>query len=159
MRINFPKATAFLVLILSWLIFSTTPASSQPRLTQKTINEWTDNFFYSANPQLSRRKIGSNETEYIREWNAIQRIVPDILVYMYNECADNLLWLLEEYDDESPTDGRLLISEDLDKVADAIFYARNPELGYRRIRPGETRLANEWSRIRSSVSRLPLCFY
>ncbi|NER35315.1 MAG: hypothetical protein F6J93_15135 [Oscillatoria sp. SIO1A7] len=159
MRINFPKATALFVLILSWLIFSTTPASSQPRLTQKTINEWTDNFFYSANPQLSRRKIGSNETEYIREWNAIQRIVPDILVYQ-SSCSGYLMWMINSYDGEDARDRRLfLVSEDLNKVADAIFYARHPELGYRRIRRGETRLANEWSRIRTSVSRLHPCHY
>ncbi len=152
----FTQLPAVFILTLGSLILSPTIANSQP---QETIDRWADNFFYSVNPQLSRRKLRADETEYIREWNAIQRVVPDILVYRNNGCTRGYSWLLVNYDDENRPEGRLLVSEDLDKVADAIFYSRNPQLGYRKIQPGETALANEWMRIRRAVSMLPPCFY
>ncbi|MBO0350364.1 hypothetical protein J0895_14885 [Phormidium pseudopriestleyi FRX01] len=152
------QLSAVFVLTLGSLILSPTIANSQ-QLTQETIERWGDDFFYSVNPQLSRRKLRANETLYIREWNAIQRVVPTILVYRNNECIQGYSWLLVNYDDNNAREGRLLVSEALDKVADAIFYSRNPELGGRKIRPGETALANEWMRIRRAVSLLPPCFY
>jgi hypothetical protein len=151
------QLSAIIILTLGSLILNPTIANSQ---TQEIIDKWTDNFFYSANPQLSRRKLRAGESEYIREWNAIQRVVPDILVYRNNECTQRYSWLLVNYDGQNdPREGRLLVSDALDKVADAIFYSRNPQLGYRKIRPGETALANEWMRIRRAVSLLPPCFY
>ena len=125
-------------------------------LTQEIIDDWTDTLFYRANPQLSGRKIRTDETEYIREWNAIQRIVPDLLVYDNNICGDTG-WILESYDYISLDEGKGLVSEELNQVADAIFYARHPELSGRKIRPDETQLANEWSRIRTAVTLLHPC--
>jgi len=147
---------AVFILTLGSLILSPEIANSQP---QEAIDRWADNFFYSVNPQLSRRKIRADETLYIREWNAIQRVVPNILVYENNACGrgnQNFEWLLNNYDRQS-RNGLNLVSEDLDKIADAIFYVRNPELGGRKIQPGETALANEWLRIRNTVSRLHPC--
>jgi hypothetical protein len=151
----FTQLSAIFILTLGSLILSPTSANSQP---QEVIDRYTDNFFYSVNPQLSGRKIRAGETEYIREWNAIQRVVPTILAYQNNECSQSYFWLLVSYDDQ-PRRDRLLVSDALDKVADAIFYSRNPQLGYRKIQPGETALANEWLRIRRAVSLLPPCFY
>jgi hypothetical protein len=142
---------AIFILTLGSLILSPAIANSQP---QEAIDRWTDDFFYSVNPQLSRRKLRADETLYIREWNAIQRVVPDILIYRQT-CTGRFAWEMEHYDDPSPE--KQLISEDVDKVADAIFYARHPELGYRKIQPGETALANEWMRIRRSLYWLHPC--
>ncbi len=152
------QLSAVFLLTLGSVILSPTITHSQ-QLTQETIERWADDFFYSVNPQLSRRKLRANETLYIREWNAIQRVIPTIVVYRNNECTPGYSWLLVNYDDENRPQERLLVSEALDKVADAIFYSRNPELGGRKIRPGETALGNEWMRIRRSVSLLPPCFY
>ncbi|KOR36013.1 MULTISPECIES: hypothetical protein [Planktothricoides] len=152
----FTQLPAVFILTLGSLILSPTIANSQP---QETIDRWADNFFYSVNPQLSRRKIRADETLYIREWNAIARVVPDILVYENSTCGGDkptFEWLLENYDGQS-RNGLNLVSEDLNKIADAIFYVRNPELGGRRIQSGETGLANEWMRIRTAVSRLHPC--
>lgn len=154
----FTQLPVVFLLIIGSLIFTPTPANSQ-QLTQETIDRWTDDFFYSVNPQLSRRKIRADETLYIREWNAIKRVVTDILVYEKNNCGTGYSWQPVNYDDENRGQGRLLVSEALDKVADVIFYSRNPEFGYRQIQPGETALANEWLGIRRSVSLLPPCFY
>ena len=145
------------LLSLTGLTLNPTPAISQQiRLTQETIDDWTDTLFYRANPQLSGRNIRANETEYIREWNAIQRIMPDLLVYNNSPCGDTE-WILESYDYISPNEGEGLVSDELNKVADAIFYARNPELSGRKIRSHETRLANEWLRIRTAVTQLHPC--
>jgi len=146
------------ILTLGSLILSPTIANSQ-QLNQETIDRWADNFFYSVNPQLSRRKLRADETLYIREWNAIARVVPDILVYENSACGGDkptFEWLLENYDGQS-RNGLNLVSEDLNKIADAIFYVRNPELGGRKIQSGETALANEWLRIRTAVSQLAPC--
>ncbi|MEO9124916.1 MAG: hypothetical protein ABI262_09555, partial [Microcoleus sp.] len=67
--------------------------------------------------------------------------------------STNYEWLLSKYDDESPGNNTSVFSSPvLDKVADAIFYTRHPELVYRRIQPSEMRLASEWSGIRRAVS-------
>jgi hypothetical protein len=155
---------AIFILTLGSLILSPIPANSQPQEIidprgEELIARWTDNFFYSVNPQLSQRKIRADETLYIREWNAIARVVPDILVYENSACGGDkrtFEWLLSNYDTQS-RNGLNLVSEDLDKIADAIFYVRNPELGGRKIQPGETALANEWLRIRTAVSQLHPC--
>jgi len=150
---------AILLLSLSILTLNPTPAISQQiRLTQEMIDDWTDELFYRANPQLSRRRIRADETEYIREWNAIKRIVPELLVYNnnINVCGDTE-WILDSYDHIPVNQGEGLVSDELDQVADAIFYARNPELSGRKIRSDETGLANEWLRIRTAVSLLHPC--
>lgn len=151
------QLSGVVILALGSLIFSPTIAYSQP---QEIIDRWADNFFYSVNPQLSGRKIRADETLYIREWNAIARVVANILVYENSACGrenQNFEWLLENYDTQS-RNGLNLVSEDLNKIADAIFYVRNPELAGRKIQPGETALANEWMRIRTAVSRLHPCY-
>lgn len=152
------QLSGVVILALGSLIFSPTIAYSQP---QEIIDRWADNFFYSVNPQLSGRKIRADETLYIREWNAIARVVANILVYQHNACGGGGYkpaseWMLSNYDTQS-RNGLNLVSEDLNKIADAIFYVRNPELAGRKIQPGETALANEWMRIRTAVSRLHPC--
>ncbi|MDB9517501.1 hypothetical protein PN466_11135 [Roseofilum reptotaenium CS-1145] len=132
-------------------------------ISPEAIDLWTDRFFYSVNPQLSERKIRPDETEYVREWNAIQSVMQALLIPHNHNCESGLANSalansagLANYDSVS-RNGVNLSSKDLDRVADAIFYLRNPEFGDRQIQPGETRLANEWLRIRRGVSRLHPC--
>lgn len=101
---------------------------------EKAIDELTDYIFYNLHPQLNRRKIRSDETQYINEWAAIKKVVSnDNLVYQ-DACgrnSTNYEWLLSKYDGEGPgRAGRTisLSSPVLDKVADAVFYTRHPEL-------------------------------
>ncbi|MEG4087949.1 hypothetical protein [Microcoleus sp. Pol12B4] len=124
---------------------------------QKYISEWTDFIFYKLHPQLNRRKIGPDETQYINEWSAIQKVVRNNLVYEPG-CNRRFSydWLISVYDGQS-RNGLILSSPVLNKVADAVFYTRHSELGYRRIQPDETSLASEWSRIRRAVSLLHPC--
>lgn len=160
----FIQVPAIFLLSLIGFTLNPTPAISQQiRLTQEIIDDWTDEFFYRVNPELSGRQIRADETEYIREWNAIERIMPDLLVYNNNMCGDTE-WILESYDhialnyDEIPVnDGHGLVSDALNQVADAIFYTRNPELSGRNIGSDETQLAHEWLRIRKAVRMLHPC--
>ena len=150
------QVPAIVLLIFSGLTLNLAPAISQSRPTQEIIDNWTDTLFYRANPELSGRKIRADETEYIREWNAIQRIMPDLLVYDNNPCGDTG-WILESYDYLSPNEGQGLVSDELNQVADAIFYTRNPELSGRKLGSHETGLAHEWLRIRKAVTQLHPC--
>lgn len=128
-----------------------------PRAPEKAIAEWTDFIFYKLHPQLNRRKIRPDETQYVKEWAAIQKVVRDNLVYEL-ECTRRATydWLISVYDGQG-RNGLILSSPVLNKVANAVFYARHPELGYRSIRAGETQLASEWSQIRRTVSLLHPC--
>jgi hypothetical protein len=140
------------------------PASTQAQSTiisqniapQKFIDIWTHNIFYSLHPELSNRKIQSFETEYIREWQAIEIVIANNLTYQMG-CTGRG-WGLSEYDHTNVRTGkRLLTSTVLDKVADAVFYTRHPELGDRKIQPGEYKLTNEWMMIRQAIWTLPWC--
>jgi len=131
---------------------------------EQAIDTLTDSIFYRLHPELNRRKIRSDETQYINEWTAIKKVVSnDNLVYgdVCDFKSKNYEWLLSKYDGEGP--GRQgvtspLTSPVLDKVADAVFYTRHPELNYRKIQPSETRLVSEWSKIRQGVSSLHPCY-
>lgn len=134
------------------------------RAPEKAIDNLTDYIFYNLHPQLNRRRIRSDETQYVNEWAAIKKVVSsDNLVYQ-DACgrnSRNYEWLLSKYDGEGGgRQGRTisLSSPVLNKVADAVFYTRHPELGYRRIQPSETRLVSEWSKIRQGVSSLHPCY-
>ncbi len=129
---------------------------------EKVIDEFTDSIFYRLHPQLNRRKIRSDETQYINEWAAIKKVLGDGNLVYERVCwrGPNFWWHLAEYDTPG-RNGREIIkfSSVLNKVADAVFYTRHPELGYRAIKPSETRLASEWSKIRQGVSLVHPCYY
>jgi hypothetical protein len=135
------------------------------RAPEKAIDGLTDFIFYNLHPQLNRRKIRSDETQYIKEWAAIKKVVSnDNLVYE-RDCGRNLNnnyeWRLSKYDSSGLGQGRNaspLSSPVLNKVADAVFYGRHPELDYRRIQPIETSLASEWLQIRRAISSLHPCY-
>ena len=129
------------------------PVAATPQAPEKAIDNLTDYIFYNLHPQLNRRRIRSDETQYIREWAAIKKVVSnDNLVYE-KECGrnpnNNYQWRLSSYDSSGlGRNASPLSSPVFNKVADAVFYTRHPELGYRRIQPSETRLVSEWSKIR-----------
>ena len=127
---------------------------------EKAIDNLTDSIFYNLYPGLNRRKIRSDETQYINEWAAIKKVVSqDSLVYqdVCGRNSNNYEWLLSKYDGQgSGRDASAFSSPVLDKVADAIFYTRHPELG-RKIKPGEYKLKNEWMKIRQAIWTMPWC--
>ncbi|WP_341734523.1 hypothetical protein [Microcoleus sp. EPA2] len=128
---------------------------------EKAIDELTDSIFYNLYPQLDRRKIRSNETQYINEWAAIRKVLMGDGNLVYERgCGPSYWWHLSEYDTPGRNGREIIVfSPVLNKVADAVFYTRHPELGYRTIKPSETRLASEWSKIRQGVSLVHPCYY
>ncbi|MEG4286306.1 hypothetical protein QUB68_24560 [Microcoleus sp. A006_D1] len=127
---------------------------------EKAIDESTDFIFYKLYPQLNSRKIRSNETQYIKEWAAIKKVLGDGNLVYQRGCNVRSEWRLSEYDAPGVIAGPILLSSTvLNKVADAVFYTRYPELGYRKIKPSETSLASEWSQIRRAVSWGDPCLY
>lgn len=145
--VNYPKQQLF---------SNNSTLISQNKAPQKFIDIWTNNIFSSLHPELSGRKIQSSETEYMREWQAIEIVVVNNLTYQMG-CTGRG-WGLSEYDRTNVRTGeRLLTSTVLDKVADAVFYTRHPELGYRKIKPGEYKLTNEWMKIRQAIWTIPWC--
>ena len=127
---------------------------------EKVIDELTDSIFYNLYRGLNRRKIRSDETQYINEWAAIKKVLRDANLVYEKGCTSAPYWRLSEYD----TPGRfgvglIAFSPLLNLVADAVFYTRHPELEYRKIQPSDTRLASEWSKIRQAVSLVDPCFY
>ena len=107
------------------------------RSPEKAIDRLTDFIFYNLHPQLNRRKIRSDETQYVNEWAAIKKVVSDDNLVYQDVCdgnSRNYEWLLSKYDGEGGgRQGRTisLSSPVLDKVAGAVFYARHRELDYR----------------------------
>jgi len=57
-----------------------------------------------------------------------------------------------KFPEVAESDGYDVVNYSPNEVADAVFYARHPELNERKIRPGETTLAREWNAIQN---RLP----
>ena len=133
------------------------------RAPEKAIDRLTDFIFYNLHPQLNRRRIRPDETQYIREWAAIKKVVSNDKLVYEKECGrnpnNNYQWRLSSYDSSGlGRNASPLSSPVFNKVADAVFYTRHPELGYRRIQPSETRLVSEWSKIRQGVSSLHPCY-
>ncbi|WP_293356012.1 MULTISPECIES: hypothetical protein [unclassified Microcoleus] len=127
---------------------------------EKAIDELTDWIFYRLHPQLNSRKIRSNETQYINEWAAIKKVLGDGNLVYERGCGSNFGWRLSEYDTPGKYGvGIIRFSPVMNKVADAVFYSRHPELGYRKIQPSETSLASEWSKIRQGITLIDPCFY
>lgn len=105
------------------------------------VNAWTDFFFYRLYPQMQGEKLEPSQTQLQQEWVAIRRAI-----------ADKVRWTSRECEQPPESNGYDVFNYSPNEVADAVFYARHPELNERKIRPGETNLAREWSAIQS---RLP----
>lgn len=105
------------------------------------VNAWTDFFFYRLYPQMQGEKLEPSQTQLQQEWVAIRRAI-----------ADKVRWTSRECEQPPDSDGYDVVNYNPNEVADAVFYARHPELNERKISPGETNLAREWSAIQS---RLP----
>ncbi|MEQ9485534.1 hypothetical protein [Coleofasciculus sp. F4-SAH-05] len=105
------------------------------------VNAWTDFFFYRLYPQMQGEKLEPSQTQLQQEWVAIRRAI-----------ADKIRWTPRDCEQPPESNGYDVVNYNPNEVADAVFYARHPELNGRKIRPGETNLAREWSGIQR---RLP----
>lgn len=80
------------------------------RAPEKASARLTDFIFYNLHSELNRRKIRSDETQYIKEWAAIPQVMRDNWVYEPG-CNRRLSydWLISVYDGQSSNELILFI--------------------------------------------------
>jgi hypothetical protein len=110
------------------------------------IDSYTDHFFYAANPELNKRKLDSDESGYIREWQAIRQAIRPLIKSDRETCGRNIDTSADPYWN---FDLQTNMSS-YDYLTDVIFYHRNPDMAGQKLRPG-TALAREWSAIRRNM--------
>ncbi len=116
---------------------------------EEAIDSETDLMLHKANPELNNRKLRSDDYGYINEWKAIRRVVQQEMKPAASECAGDQYWELRQYDGINGL--RPHASLTFDRIADAIFYNRHPELAGASISSSDSALAREWSRIRQAI--------
>lgn len=109
----------------------------------ESVDSVTDWLFYNVNPQLNRRKIGPNEHTYVREWNVIRQVINEGLVFeAKNRSSRSCLpeWYFPNNDEALK-----------DRLADAIFYNRHPEMRGQKLRATDTTMIRKWRSIRNAM--------
>jgi hypothetical protein len=120
----------------------------------------TDWIFHRANPELNDRKLAPTESAYIAEWNTIRAAVEEEAQFKVMQCAsDDRAVYLPDYDayPHYGFKGNLYRSTSLDRIADRIFYHRNPEYGSQRIQRGDRAAARQWQVLREKISLTDPC--
>lgn len=111
------------------------------------IDEYTDHFFYQANPQLQGRKLTSRDRNYIREWDNLRAAIAPLIKPTEVACAfaePDGRW---EFHFGGQPDS---YSNPYDYLTDVIFYSRYPQMIGQKLQPGTTD-AQEWSAIRKRL--------
>jgi hypothetical protein len=110
----------------------------------QAVDRLTDWFFYKINPQLAERKLRSNDTYYIREWNAIRSTVDREMIATPGDCVGDAFW-----DFDYRSHGR-----SLDRIADTIWTIRDPSGDKTRADVSK----QAWKKLRNSISREHFCY-
>jgi hypothetical protein len=126
-------------------------AEARPVTREAAIDQETDRVLYRVNPELNGRKLRSEDGQYIKEWQAIRQVVAQEMNPEVSRCAGDQYWELASYDGINGLRSGRRGSPTFDRIADAIFYSRHPELGGRRISASNTKLAREWTTIRQTI--------
>lgn len=116
------------------------------------IDEYTDHFFYQANPELQGRKLTNRDQDYIREWNNLRAAIAPMIKPIQEACSyesfesSNVegLW---DFDFKGMPNS---YSNPYDYLADVIFYSRYPQMLGQKLQPGTTEAQN-WSIIRERL--------
>ena len=141
------KFSAVCVLASVLAIAGTNLASAGSRdLESRTqaVDRFTDWFFYRVNPQLGERKLRSNDSYYIREWNAIRNTVEREMITTPGDCVGDAFW-----DFDYRSHGR-----SLDLIADTIWDIRDPSGDKTRADVSK----QEWQKLRNSIIREHFCY-
>jgi hypothetical protein len=149
------KLSAVCSLTLALVFGSANLAKAESRA--EAVNRLTDWFFYQVNPGLNYRPLTGRESRYIREWRAIHQVVEQEMEPSQGSCAGDSYWALSNYDIPGEGD-RGLVSQSFNRIADAIFYSRNPQLAGYKIPRSNSKKAREWLTIRRSIAREHPCY-
>ncbi|MGG6262953.1 hypothetical protein ACQ4M3_24240 [Leptolyngbya sp. AN03gr2] len=134
---------ALSTLTVTFAIASANVATAQTR--EQSVDGVTDWLFGNLHPQLNRRKLRSDEYQYIREWNAIRAVINQGgLQYQRanpnHRACDIPDWYYSN-DDEALRE----------RLADAVFYSRYPERKGRPIAPDERGAMRVWLKLKNSM--------
>ena len=122
------------------------PTIAHAETRQQSVDSVTDWLFGNLHPELNRRKLRSHEYGYIREWQAIRRVINQgglrySKVDPNNSGCGEPDWTFSN-DDEALKE----------RLADAVFHVRHPERNGAPIRPGERAAIREWLTLKDSMS-------
>ncbi len=120
---------------------ATRPPASRPNADEAletAVNQWTDRLFAALRPEMAYRNIEADETDAKRDWLAVQGQVRATL-----KGAPGC--------DGSPGYRPDLTKARIDDLADAVFYARHPELEGQKLADATGDLAAEWKSIRKRL--------
>jgi hypothetical protein len=141
------KFSAVCVLAFSLVLGGTnldTATAREYESRTQAVDRLTDWFFYKVNPQLAERKLRSNDTYYIREWNAIRSTVDREMIATPGDCVGDAFW---DFDYRSH-------NRSLDRVADTIWTIRDPSGDKTRADVSK----QEWKKLRQSIFREHFCY-
>ncbi|MBD1857896.1 MULTISPECIES: hypothetical protein [Leptolyngbya] len=122
------------------------PSSVHAETRQQSVDSVTDWLFGNLNPGLNRRRLQHYEHGYIREWNAIRRVI-DQGGLRYSKVGPNG-GACGEPDWTFPNKDEAL----KERLADAVFHSRYPGRRGAPIRPNERAAMREWIKIKNSMS-------
>jgi hypothetical protein len=138
------KFSAVCALTIALVLGGANLASANQSRTQ-SVDSVTDWLFYNVNPELNRRKLQSDDSEYIQEWNAIRAVVDTGLRYdarnSKSMACDVPDWYFENNDEAFR-----------DRLADAIFYHRHPEMNGQPIRSTDRTSIRKWTKLKRSMN-------
>jgi hypothetical protein len=110
-----------------------------------------DYLFYQKHPELGQRKLRKNETTLVNEWLQIKSNL--------SACSQQNTVASTPKSSPSPVIVQTSNNQEIDQLADRIFYERHPELRGRKIQANETYLAQEWQTIRNCEAIVDYKFY
>ncbi len=162
-RLVLSRFSRFCLLGASLFFTQTTIANARPQAANggtevirqaptQLIDEYTDHFFYQANPQLQGRQLTSRDRNYIREWENLRAAIAPLIKPTEVACAfaePDGNW---EFHFGGQPDS---YSNPYDYLTDVIFYSRYPQRIGQKLQPGTTD-AQEWSAIRKRLY-VPTC--
>jgi hypothetical protein len=122
------------------------PSIVHAETREQSVDSVTDWLFGNLHPGLNRRRLQSYEYDYIREWNAIRRVI-DQGGLRYSKvgptggaCGEPD-WTFSNQDEALK-----------ERLADAVFYSRYPGRQGAPIRPDERAAIREWVKIKNLMS-------
>jgi hypothetical protein len=111
---------------------------------EQSVDSVTDWLFYNVNPELNRRKLQSDESDYIQEWQAIRAVVNTGLRYDARNSNSRACQIPDWYFDNDDEAFR-------DRLADAIFYHRHPEMNGQPISRTDRYSIRTWNKLKRSM--------
>ncbi len=137
------KFSATFILAIALVLGGANLASAN-QSREQSVDSVTDWLFHNVNPELNRRKLQSDEWDYIQEWQVIRSVVNTGLRYDANNSKSDACGTPDWYFDNKDDALR-------DRLADAIFDHRHPEMKGQAISRTDRVSIRKWNKIKRSM--------